>query len=97
MRTTGRRYEARGHRTSAEQLVCHYVPDGSAAGLAAGYDFFLAEQDYAKADTGYERIMVHFVVRRGVDCLSLLLPNLCLELHGGEGGRSYATPATSGG
>ena len=46
-----RRVEARGHSTSAEQLVCHYVPDGSAAGHAGGSTIGLGETRSIQANT----------------------------------------------
>lgn len=70
--------EARGHSKSAELFLCHFVPDGSAAGLAAVNEFSLADEAMRRQMYGYERIMVHFVVRRGADSLSLLLPSLYL-------------------
>ena len=75
-----RRCEARGHSTSAEQLVCHYVPDGSAAGHTGVSTTGLGETRSAQANKRPRECLVRAAlsVRRGILCAipSLLFVSL---------------------
>lgn len=64
-----RRCEARGHSTSAEQLVCHYVPDGSAAGHAGVSAIGLGETRSNQANVRPREYHGRVAsVRRGILC-----------------------------
>jgi hypothetical protein len=56
-------FEARGCSRSAEQFVCQYVPDGSAADQTANVQEVLEEADYAQTSA---RLGNNHGIRRGL-------------------------------
>lgn len=73
-----RRCEARGHSTSAEQLVCHYVPDGSAAGHTGVSAIGLGETRDAQANIRPSKYHSPTAsIRRGILCACNTKPFVC--------------------